>query len=54
MDAYNNFVYDNPDKATIASRNDILNSAGEIDFDLCKNKIDTILISGDLSNILSG
>ena len=54
MDAYNNFVYDNPDKATISTRNDILNSAGEIDFDLCKNKIDTILISGNLSNILSG
>ena len=53
-DAYNNFVYDNPDKAVIASRNDILNASGEIDFDLCKNKIDTILITGNLRNILSG
>jgi hypothetical protein len=53
-DAYNNFVYDSPDKAVIASRNDILNASGEIDFDLCKNRIDTILITGNLSNILSG
>ena len=53
-DAYNNFVYDSPEKAVIASRNDILNASGEIDFDLCKNRIDTILITGNLSNILSG
>ena len=53
-DAYNNFVFDSPEKAVIASRNDILNAGGEIDFDLCKNRIDTILITGNLSNILSG
>ena len=32
----------------------IKNSSGEISYDLCKNKLDTILISGDLTNILSG
>lgn len=53
-DAYNNFLYDSPDKASIADRNAILDGSGAISFDLCKNKIDTILISGNLSNILSG
>ena len=53
-DAYNNFVYDSDDKATIADHNNILDAGGNISFDLCKNKIDTILISGDLTNILSG
>ena len=54
VDAYNNFLYDSEDKATIADSNNILDSTGEISFDLCKNKLDTILISGNLSNILSG
>ena len=53
-DAYNNFLYDSEDKAKIANRNNILDGSGNISFDLCKNKIDTILISGNLSNILSG
>lgn len=53
-DEYNNFVYDNDDKIKIISRNNILDSSGKINFDLCKNKLDTILISGNLSNILSG
>ena len=52
--AYSNFVYDSENKATIASNNNILDAGGNISFDLCKNKIDTILISGNLSNILSG
>ena len=52
--AYNNYLYDSENKAQIADRNNILDSGGNISFDLCKNKIDTILISGDLSNILSG
>lgn len=51
-DAYNNFLYDSTNKSEIADNNNILNNAGDIDFDLCKNRIDTILISGDLSNIL--
>jgi hypothetical protein len=38
----------------IADNNNILDAGGNISFDLCKNKLDTILISGDLSNILSG
>jgi hypothetical protein len=50
-DAYNNFVYDSDDKANIVSRNKILNQ-GEISYDLCKNKIDTILITGNLSELL--
>lgn len=54
MDAYNNYLYDNENKATIALNNNILDVSGDISFDLCKNKLDTILISGDLSNILSG
>ena len=53
-DEYNNYLYDNDDKARIADANNILDLAGNISFDLCKNKIDTILISGNLSNILSG
>lgn len=52
-DAYNNFVYDSDDKAAIYERNDIVGTNGEISYDLCKNKIDTILISGDLSSILN-
>lgn len=53
-DAYNNYVYDSSDKINIVNKNNVLNNAGEISFDLCKNKLDTILISGDLTNILSG
>ena len=52
-DAYNNFLYDSEDKASIAERNDILDAGGNINFDLCKNKIDTILISGNLANVLN-
>lgn len=52
--AYNNFLYDSENKAKIADNNNILDAGGNISFDLCKNKLDTILISGDLSNILSG
>ena len=52
--AYDNFLYDSENKAVLADRNNITDSSGNIAFDLCKNKIDTILISGDLSNILSG
>lgn len=53
-DAYNNYLYDSEDKAQIANNNNILDASGSISFDLCKNKLDTILISGDLSDILSG
>ena len=53
-DAYNNYLYDSENKAKIADANNILDSSGSINFDLCKNKLDTILISGNLSRILSG
>lgn len=52
--AYNNYLYDSQNKAQIADNNNILDGGGNISFDLCKNKLDTVLISGDLSNILSG
>ena len=54
MDAYNNFLFDSDNKSTIANNNNILDAGGNISFDLCKNKVDTILITGNLSNILSG
>lgn len=53
-DAYNNYLYDSDNKAVIASNNDVLDAGGNISFDLCKNKLDTILISGNLSQILRG
>lgn len=53
LDAYNNYVYDSEDKISIINNNNILDASGEISFDLCKNKLDTILISGDLSMILN-
>ncbi len=53
-DAYSNYLYDSDKKAIISEDNNILDGTGAISFDLCKNKLDTILISGDLSNILSG
>jgi hypothetical protein len=52
-DAYNNYLYDSEDKAVIADRNNILDAGNNISFDLCKNKIDTILISGNLTNVLN-
>lgn len=51
-EAYNNFVYDSDNKAEIISRNDIVNN-GAIIYEECSKKIDTILIEGDLSDILS-
>lgn len=53
-DAYNNYVYDSSDKIQIVTRNQVLDAADKINFDACKNKLDTILISGNLTNILSG
>ena len=52
-DSYDNFLYNSDDKAEIFDRNNIVGQNGEISFDLCKNKIDTILIFGDLSRILN-
>ena len=50
-DAYNNFVYDSENKAAVVNRNKILEQ-GVISYDLCKNKLDTILITGNLSELL--
>lgn len=52
MDAYNNFVYDSSNKSAIINRNNIM-SGGAIIYDECVKKIDTILIEGDLTDILS-
>ena len=50
-DAYNNFVYDSEDKGAIVSRNSIVNS-GQIVYDECVKKIDTVLIEGDMTKLL--
>lgn len=53
-DAYNNYAYDSDDKINVITRNNVINqSTQQIDYDLCCNKIDTVLISGDLTNILN-
>ena len=51
-DAYNNFIYDSSKKVSLVKKNDILDQ-GEISFDKCRDLIDTIVITGDLSNILN-
>ena len=51
-EAYDNYVYDADDKSTILSRNDIIDAGGSIVYDYCRNKIDTVLIQGNLSKIL--
>lgn len=51
--AYNNYVFDSENKAQISANNDIFDDNGNISYDKCRNKIDTILISGNLTNILS-
>ena len=53
-DAYNNYAYDSDNKSEIINRNNVVDQSNfQIDYGLCCNKIDTILISGDLTNILS-
>lgn len=47
----NNFIYDSEDKAEILSRNDIFTSS-VIDYTKVKNKIDTVLITGQLDRLL--
>ena len=51
--AYNNFLYDSDNKAELYDKNNIVGLGDKISYDLCKNKIDTFLISGDLENLLS-
>jgi len=50
--AYDNYVFDSENKAKIYAQNDIF-ATGTISYEKCRNKIDTILISGNLTNILS-
>jgi hypothetical protein len=52
-DAYNNYLYDSENKAVIYNNNNILDAGGNIKFELCANKIDTVLITGNLTNILN-
>ena len=47
----NNYIYDSDNKAEILSRNDIFLS-GVIDYTKVKNKIDTFVITGDLTQLL--
>jgi hypothetical protein len=51
--AYNNFLYDSDNKSELYDRNNIIGLGDKISYDLCKNKIDTFLISGDLDNLLN-
>ena len=46
-----NYIYDSDNKVEIFNRNNIL-SAGSIVYEKCKELIDTILIEGDLTEIL--
>lgn len=48
----NNYIYDCEDKAEVINRNDIFTSS-VIDYTKVKNKIDTVLITGNLDKILS-
>ena len=50
--AYNNYVYDSDNKHEIVSANNIY-SLGEINMPLCRQKLDVIVIKGNLSNVLS-
>ena len=51
--AYNNYVFDSDDKVSIKTKNNVIDiNTNLIDYELCRNKIDTILIKGDLSQLL--
>ena len=50
--AYDNFTYDSNNKEKIALNNDIY-EAGEVNLEKCQNKIDVIIISGNLDSVLS-
>jgi hypothetical protein len=51
-DAYNNWVFDSSEKAKIIANNNVIVN-NVLDYDLCVNKIDTVLLQGDLSAILN-
>jgi hypothetical protein len=51
--AYDNFIYDAPNKIELRNNNDILNDETElIDYDKCLKKMDVILIEGNLTDLL--
>ena len=50
--AYDNYVFDSDNKAQICNKNDIYRS-GEINIDQCKDKLDVIIIKGNLNSVLS-
>lgn len=52
-DEFNNYAFDSTNTATILSKNNVFNSNNQLDFDLVKTKIDTILITGKLNNMIS-
>lgn len=51
-EALSNYIYDSSNKAEIVSRNNILD-AGEVKYDLVKNKIDTFVITGNITPLLT-
>lgn len=51
--AYNNFLFDSPDKLTIYNNNDIRDKITQkISIDECKQKMDVILIEGNIRNLI--
>ena len=54
MQAYNNWVFNSDNKLNIFERNNIIDNQGNISYDACCNIIDTILIEGDISELLAG
>jgi hypothetical protein len=51
-EALSNYIYDSNNKAEILSRNDIFES-GVIDYTKVKNKIDTFVVTGNLTALLT-
>ena len=51
-EALSNYMYDSDDKGTIINRNDIFTSS-VIDYTKVKNKIDTVVIEGNLTALLT-
>lgn len=52
---YNNFIYDSENKLKLINNNAVVDSQTQlIDYSLCCRKLDTILITGDLTDILKG
>jgi len=51
-EALNNYIYDSDNKASIINKNDIFTSS-VIDYTKVKNKIDTVIITGNLDALLT-